>query len=296
MYEAHAVSLRSADLSRQIGAVIVGPTNEIISAGCNDVPMAGGGTYWPDDPSYFDNRDFTTGQDFNSVKKFGIISEMLDFLEKNGLYKRGGGESHDDITRQLVTGKFKSTFKELRISNLIEFGRVVHAEMFALMRAAQRGLAVDRSTIFSTTFPCHMCARHIIASGITRVVYIEPYPKSMTSELFPESVIIDRKDFVTDESGIRSEGVPTAPTSVRFEPYEGVAPRFYAALFRAPKNRKDGQGYTVEWVRSSATPKIFELAEFELVLERSAVVNLVGMPRVRLEDCLPSHGEENDAG
>ncbi|MDN3612645.1 hypothetical protein QWZ16_23945 [Vibrio ostreicida] len=26
-------------------------------------------------------------------------------------------------------------------------------------------------------FPCHNCAKHIVASGIKRVVYVEPYPK-----------------------------------------------------------------------------------------------------------------------
>ncbi|MEG8039201.1 anti-phage dCTP deaminase [Sphingomonas sp. LR60] len=296
MFEASAASLRSVDLSRQIGAVIVSPQNEIVSSGCNDVPMAGGGTYWPDDPASLDNRDFKTGQDFNSVKKFDIINEMLKFLEDNNLYKRTSEDDPAEITRQLVTGKFKSTFKELRISNLIEFGRVVHAEMFALMRAAQRGISVDNSTIFSTTFPCHMCARHIIASGITKVIYIEPYPKSMTSELFPESVMIDHKDFATDDSGKRLEGMPTAITTVRFEPYEGVAPRLYGPLFRAPDSRKDSQGYTVNWQRAFAKPKIFELPDSNLQVERRIALGLDSLPKVGLEACLPSQGEQDNAG
>lgn len=55
----------------------------------------------------------------------------------------------------------------------------MHAEMFAITDAARRGLSVRDATLYCTTFPCHMCARHIIASGIRKVVYIEPYPKSM---------------------------------------------------------------------------------------------------------------------
>lgn len=43
MYEARANSLRSADLSRQVGAVITSQDFEIISRGCNEVPSAGGG-------------------------------------------------------------------------------------------------------------------------------------------------------------------------------------------------------------------------------------------------------------
>lgn len=291
MFEASAAALRSADLSRQIGAVIVSPDNEIISTGCNDVPKAGGGTHWPDDLTSIDNRDYSTGQDFNSVKKFDIISELLTYLEVNGLYRRNSESEPDEITRQLVTGKFRRSFKELRVSNLIEFGRVVHAEMFALMRAAQRGISVDQSTIYSTTFPCHMCARHIIASGITKVVYIEPYPKSMTSELFPESVLIDQNDFPPDEVGRRKDGNSAPPTAVRFEPYEGIAPKIYGPLFRAMDNRKDGQGYIVEWIRSAARPKIFELPESNLQVERRVAVSLASLSKVGLKACQPQHGE-----
>ncbi|MEG8025931.1 deaminase [Sphingomonas aurantiaca] len=291
MFEASAAALRSADLSRQIGAVIVSPDNEIISTGCNDVPKAGGGTHWPDDLTSIDNRDYSTGQDFNSVKKFDIISELLTYLEANGLYKRNSESEPDEITRQLVTGKFRRSFKELRVSNLIEFGRVVHAEMFALMRVAQRGISVDQSTIYSTTFPCHMCARHIIASGITKVVYIEPYPKSMTSELFPESVLIDQNDFPPDEVGRRKDGNSVPPTAVRFEPYEGIAPKIYGPLFRAMDNRKDGQGYIVEWIRSAARPKIFELPESNLQVERRVAVSLASLSKVGLKACQPQHGE-----
>lgn len=291
MFEASAAAFRSSDLSRQIGAVIVSADDEIISSGCNDVPKAGGGTHWPDDIGSVDNRDYTTGQDFNSVKKFDIISELLCFLEENGLYKRNVKEVPDEITRDLVIGKFRRSFKELRVSNLIEFGRVVHAEMFALMRAAQRGISVDKSTIFSTTFPCHMCARHIIASGIKKVVYIEPYPKSMTSELFPESVAIDQRESPADDIIRQKESGTASAGLVRFEPYEGIAPKIYGPLFRATDNRKDSQGYIVDWVRAAARPKIFDLPESNLQFERTVAVSLASLSKVGLKACQPHHGE-----
>lgn len=293
MAEASLSALRSADLSRQIGAVIVGPQGEVLSSGCNDVPTAGGGTHWADDKVRSDNRDFRTGQDFNSVKKFDIINEMLRFLEDSGLYKKTGAGEPEEVTRELVTGRFHRPFKELRISNLIEFGRVVHAEMAALMRAAQRGIAVDGSTIYSTTFPCHMCARHIIAAGISRVVYVEPYPKSMTSELYPESVVIDGKSFPSNGSSPRKGD--TAPEVVRFDPYEGVAPRLHASLFRAPERRKDGQGYTVAWERASARPKTFALPESELAMERGIATGFDAMPKVSLRALRPKNGKVENA-
>jgi deoxycytidylate deaminase len=49
MYIAKAASLRSLDLSRQVGAAIFTQDGEIISMGCNEVPKGGGGTYWTED-------------------------------------------------------------------------------------------------------------------------------------------------------------------------------------------------------------------------------------------------------
>ena len=46
MFMAFAAALRSADLSRQVGAVVA-RDEEIISTGANDCPRFGGGLYWP---------------------------------------------------------------------------------------------------------------------------------------------------------------------------------------------------------------------------------------------------------
>ena len=64
------------------------------------------------------------------------------------------------------------------IDEVTEYGRIVHAELGALAAAARSGLSVVDGTLYCTTFPCHNCAKHIVASGIVRVVYVEPYPKS----------------------------------------------------------------------------------------------------------------------
>ncbi|MFM9961856.1 MAG: cytidine deaminase, partial [Planctomycetaceae bacterium] len=46
MFLAFSASLRSADLSRQVGAVIT-RDSPILATGANDCPKAGGGLYWP---------------------------------------------------------------------------------------------------------------------------------------------------------------------------------------------------------------------------------------------------------
>src|SRR5439155_20496480 len=47
MFIAYAASLRSASLSRQVGASITTKDDELVAIGCNDVPCFGGGLYWP---------------------------------------------------------------------------------------------------------------------------------------------------------------------------------------------------------------------------------------------------------
>jgi deoxycytidylate deaminase len=81
--------------------------------------------------------------------------------------------------------------KSSQMRNLLEFGRAVHPEMAALTDAARRGVSVAGCTMYVTTFPCHLCARHVVAAGIRKVIYIEPYAKSRTASLYPDSVAIE---------------------------------------------------------------------------------------------------------
>lgn len=64
MFMAFSASLRSADLSRQVGAVITKNEN-IISTGANDIPKSGGGLYWPEfDKTTKTTKDKDSGRDY----------------------------------------------------------------------------------------------------------------------------------------------------------------------------------------------------------------------------------------
>lgn len=172
MFMAFNSSVRSGDLSRQVGAVISRDT-QIIATGANDVPKSGGGLYWAevneetgkveDQP---DGKDYTREGDSNKHAQSVIIQEIATNLLNQGLV---------DSLHEL---DLKKALKESKISDLTEFGRVVHAEMDALLSCSRAGIPTTGSTLYCTTFPCHNCAKHIIASGIKRVVYVEPYLKS----------------------------------------------------------------------------------------------------------------------
>jgi deoxycytidylate deaminase len=192
MFFARAAALRSADLSRQVGAVIMGDPGEVIAIGCNDVPKPGGGHYWRgDDP---DSRDFVIGHDPSVIIRHEMLAEIFLSLKNNGwLAETKSNQDIDSLVADALRGQGKAPLKEAQITNILEFGRVVHAEMSAITEAARQGRSVKDATLYCTTFPCHICARHIISSGIKRVVYIEPYPKSMAQRLYPEAVAVDGK-------------------------------------------------------------------------------------------------------
>lgn len=52
---------------------------------------------------------------------------------------------------------------------------VLHAEANAITKVAKSHNNSDGATLYVTTSPCIECAKLIIQSGITRVVYTDPY-------------------------------------------------------------------------------------------------------------------------
>jgi deoxycytidylate deaminase len=86
MYAAKSASLRSADLSRQIGAAIFSSEGELITLGCNEVPKAHGGTYW--DLESPDNRDIKKGFDPNERHKKEILRELVERFREHGCLAR----------------------------------------------------------------------------------------------------------------------------------------------------------------------------------------------------------------
>ena len=74
-----------------------------------------------------------------------------------------------------------------------ELCRGVHAEQNAIIQAAYFGVSVDGSTIYTTTYPCSMCAKILINAGIKEVVYSEGYVDALSKNLFDETNILIRE-------------------------------------------------------------------------------------------------------
>ncbi len=285
MAYAYSARLRSADLSRQVGAAICDGDGQVQSTGTNEVPKFGGGQYWVGAAEV--HRDVEEGFDSGERVRRNVFSDLIARLIEDPRWLEaalgeGGGLSdafrarlsqiaercrqerelldrEDDLAADDVEGTERRgpmtaaveaalssrTIAASRFFDVIEYGRAVHAEMAAICSAALRGVPIRGSVIYSTTFPCHECARHIVACGLTRVVYIEPYPKSRVAQLYRDSVAIAHRERLVS-------------TRLVFQPFMGVSPRRHSDLFSwGPKKVHDVDPRT-------ATKHLGELAEWTL--------------------------------
>lgn len=221
MHAAFSASLRSACLSRQVGAAILDSNGVLISTGCNDVPRSGGGLY---EEGSNDQRCvfLEGGLCFNDKHKDRLRDEIERLLKLRGVE----AALASSLAREIRGGT--------RLKDLIEFSRAVHAEMDAITTAARLGGSPTQDCIlFTTTYPCHNCARHIVAAGIKAVYFIEPYGKSLAGELHSDAI---------DHSAVDHSNAGGLDGKVAFLHFEGVSPARYSSLFFSLDSRKDSYG------------------------------------------------------
>jgi len=227
MFFAQAAALRSLDLSRQVGASIMTGDGEVLSTGCNEVPKFRGGLYWADDPGC--QRDVERGYDANIRIKAELVEDAIQILRSKGWTPPGSenGKTDAELAKGMLFGE-QAYFEGAKLYDVIEFGRAVHAEMDAISQAARLGISLQNAKLFCTTFPCHICARHIVATGISEVWFIEPYEKSRTADLYSDSISVE----------------PHEPSAAKanFRAFVGVAPRRYMDLFQMTADRKNVDG------------------------------------------------------
>lgn len=253
MYAASGAALRSLDLSRQVGAAIFSNDGEIVTLGCNEVPKAFGGTYWGDGVPPL-HRDYEQGKDGNYHRKLKILNDLVDRLGQLGLLSDRLSEK-GDTDRQVRYLVEEPLLNDSQVMDIIEFGRIIHAEMCAITDAARLGKSVRGTCLFCTTFPCHMCARHIISSGISRVVFLQPYPKSFALELHGDAITLNPEE---------------RASKVLFEPFMGIAPRRYRAIFDKGR-RKDRLGASVRWNEGKPVPRVADRSGAYIENEEPAI-------------------------
>jgi deoxycytidylate deaminase len=243
MHHAHSARVRSACLSRQVGAALLDRDGTVVATGTNEVPRAGGGVYGersadtgePDHRCAFRESAYCS----NNREQNRIVDELIEAIDELRLAEN----------RKSLRAKLLGT----AVGQLIEFSRAVHAEMDALLSAGREGISTIGTRLFVTTFPCHYCARHIVSAGVYEVQFIEPYPKSLALDLHQDAIAVEERGWVPPEEISMAEAqrrslarqmpgndLPEVPSGrVLFRPFVGVAPRLYLRAFEKTRRLKD---------------------------------------------------------
>lgn len=154
---AYAESMRSSCLKRKVGAVIVDLAGAIVSSGYNEVPAANNTCKCEYGMCYRDK-----------LKK--DYRESLEVTIKKPKEK--------DAAYTLFKEKFK----------ILDYCRALHAEENAILNVARVGAssALPTATLFTSTYPCNLCANKIAQVGIKHIVYFEPYPMKEAKKILQD--------------------------------------------------------------------------------------------------------------
>lgn len=253
--KANAIAGNSACLSRQVGAAIVSASGEFIGVGWNDVPRFGGGLYDEDQRQIknVDNRCYAWGgcKCHNESTRNDIIDKIAEIIAAS-----------DYVKSKTDKRKIRESLLGSPVDALIEFSRSIHAEMEAILSVAREGKnSLVGATLYTNTYPCHNCARHIVAAGIKEVVYIEPYLKSMAIALHNDAI---------------SEDPANRDDKVLFRQFDGVSPRNYLKFFRSERERKGERGRFLPGDTESALPQLVIPLDAAAKYEEFVIASLVG--------------------
>ena len=69
----------------------------------------------------------------------------------------------------------------------------VHAEQNALCDCAKRGVSCMDATVYVTHYPCIICCRLLLASGVKEIKYIEDYKNDELVEYFCDQANVNIK-------------------------------------------------------------------------------------------------------
>lgn len=124
-------------------------------------------------------------------------------------------------------------------------------------RSLRNWSSCERS-LFATTYPCHVCARHLVAAGIRESYFIEPYKKSLAIKLHGDA-LSESEDEID---------------KVRLIPFDGVAPNRYMSFFRMAGSARKRDGKAIRISPVSASPRLHKSLKALPALEDLVIESL----------------------
>lgn len=74
-----------------------------------------------------------------------------------------------------------------------ELCRGLHAEQNVIIQAALHGISIRGATIYCTNQPCGLCAKMLVNSGVSEIVYEGEYPDELATSILREADVKVRR-------------------------------------------------------------------------------------------------------
>lgn len=201
MTMAYAESQRSSCLKRKVGAIIaeinhlhfsnvldnkISESVNVISSGHNEVPLGG-------IPCAFNTeyekcyRDYLQEEQAKKIKFCPHCGKAINLSSQRcrncnneiKSFVKVCPKCKDEVDVDYKCPACeKKVFKEYLLSGgkLLDMCKALHAEEHALLSLKKySGESSQNLVLYTTTFPCNLCANKIVAAGIKKVVYADPY-------------------------------------------------------------------------------------------------------------------------
>lgn len=175
MNNAYSISLQSPCLKRQVGAIIV-KEGYAIATGKNNVA-----------PQESSCKEEYVGECYRDK-----LREKIKYCPVCG------GPLDEDFNCKVKDCDYNKS----NLNKLLDKCRSLHAEENAILQASYLGgVSLRGSDLYTTTFPCKLCANKIISVGIKEIVYVEAYPDKDSVEFLERH---DKQVKVTKFEGVKA--------------------------------------------------------------------------------------------
>jgi len=168
MQLAFAAKLNSGCISRQVGAVITDSSFSIKAVGWNSVPEG-------QVPCLLRNvGELMDGGDRSAYSEYelndGEFRKVIETTYRNVI-------SIKELKGRNFSFCFKDVYNEVEGEKNQVHTRSLHAEENAFLQITKYGGGgVKGGLLFTTASPCELCSKKAYQLGISRIIYIDPYP------------------------------------------------------------------------------------------------------------------------
>lgn len=206
MTMAYCESLGSSCLQRKVGAVIATEDGHVISTGKNDVPYNQKTCIEEFGQCYRNYLKESHALKLKFCPNCGLEVKLPRYncynckKELSRYYKncRACGEEISpnyecprcgtEVFEEFVPGSKGGPGK------LLDVCRSLHAEENAIIKLSKiGGVSSENRILYTTTYPCSLCANKIVEVGISKVIFDEPYTMPEVDKLFHSKGIAVKK-------------------------------------------------------------------------------------------------------